>query len=90
MANCWEDKKCERQPGGSKVEEFGECPAATDTSADGLNNGKNGGRICWIIGGTLCGGEIQGSQAQKTENCTECDFYHKVKKEEGENFEPGI
>ena len=43
MKNCWEFKNCGRQPGGSNVNDLGLCPAATDTSSDGLNRGKNGG-----------------------------------------------
>ncbi|MGE5174112.1 MAG: two-CW domain-containing protein, partial [Betaproteobacteria bacterium] len=26
--NCWEHKKCGRQPGGHKVAELGVCPSA--------------------------------------------------------------
>ena len=48
---------CERQPDGSKVNEFGVYPAAQDTSSDGLNGGKNAGRICWAVAGTFCGGK---------------------------------
>lgn len=28
--NCWEYFKCGREPGGSKVDELGVCPAATE------------------------------------------------------------
>ncbi len=85
--NCWEVMKCGREPGGSKVHELGVCPAATDVSCDGLNGGKNGGRICWAITGTFCGGEVQGSFAQKRLSCMNCDFYKQVKAEEGlDNF----
>lgn len=34
--NCWEFKKCGREPGGAKASELGVCPAATDASSDGL------------------------------------------------------
>ena len=30
--NCWEVKKCERQPDGAKVEELGVCPSSTPAS----------------------------------------------------------
>jgi len=53
--NCWEYMKCERQPSGKKVEDFGVCPAAVDASFNGINNGKNAGRICWAVAGTCCG-----------------------------------
>ena len=84
--NCWEFKKCGRQPGGDKVTEFGICPAAAEIKTDKINDGKNGGRACWVIAGTLCKGEIQGSFALKIKNCMTCDFYRQVMKEEGNNF----
>ncbi|MGE5558099.1 MAG: two-CW domain-containing protein [Bacillota bacterium] len=81
--NCWEYKKCGRQPGGEKVKELGVCPAAADESCHDMNGGKNGGRICWAIAGTLCGGIIQGSMAEKEVTCLACEFFRKVKDEEG-------
>ncbi len=84
--NCWDYKKCGRQQGGAKVSDLGLCPASTDTHFSGANNGKNGGRACWVISGTLCGGKVQGTYAAKSKNCLECDFYATVRKEEGPNF----
>lgn len=84
--NCWEIKKCGREPGGAKVRELGVCPAAQDAKFNGLHEGQNGGRACWVIAGTLCGGQIQGSFAAKFKNCIECEFYNAVKREEGNNF----
>ncbi len=81
--NCWEFKKCGREPGGAKVEELGVCPATTDTSSDELNGGQNAGRICWAVVGTFCAGKVQGSFAEKETTCLSCDFYKKVKEEEG-------
>ena len=63
--NCWEMQKCEREKGGAKVPELGECIA----SKEGL------GHSCWNIAGTLCGGVVQGTVAQKEENCTACAIY---------------
>ncbi len=40
--NCWEVKKCGRQPGGEKVEELGVCPAAELSEYDGINQGTCG------------------------------------------------
>jgi hypothetical protein len=57
-------------------------PAATEKSVDGIHRGDNAGRACWIIAGTYCGGEIQGSYAAKTENCSKCDFFKLVMEEE--------
>ena len=79
--NCWDFKKCGRQPGGSKTAEFGVCPAAIDAASDGTNSGKNGGRYCWAITGTFCGGKVQGSFAQKQISCMTCDFFKLVRDE---------
>ena len=81
--NCWDFKKCGREPGGAKVAELGVCPAPTDTSSGGLNGGEKGGRICWAVAGTFCGGKVQGSFAQKRMSCLSCDFFKLVKEEEG-------
>ena len=89
-SNCWEFKKCGRQPGGTKASELGVCPAATETKVDGMNSGKNGGRSCWAIAGTLCGGKVQGSFVSKVTNCTQCDFYQTVSSEEGENYQKSL
>jgi len=83
--NCWQAKNCGRQPGGPKVRELGVCPAAA-TESSGINGGTNGGRICWAIAGTLCGGKVQGTFAQKAANCMECPFYAQVRHEEGASF----
>jgi len=80
--NCWDIEKCGREVGGPKVHEFGVCPAATDVTADGLNGGKNGGRICWAITGTFCGGEIQGIFAEKITSCMACTVLKRVMAEE--------
>jgi hypothetical protein len=80
--NCWEFKNCGRQPGGSKVAELGVCPATVYQDLNGAHGGKNAGRACWAIAGSLCGGKIQGTYAQKLNNCWRCEFMNKVKKEE--------
>lgn len=85
--NCWEFKKCGRQPGGTRTAELGVCPAATEIQANGLNAGRNGGRICWALTGTLCGGTVQGTFAQKLSNCMECDFYRHVQSEQGKDMQ---
>ncbi len=80
--DCWQFKKCGREPGGAKVADLGVCPATVDASANGLNGGHNGGRICWAITGTFCGEKVQGTFAQKQLSCVACDFFIKVKAEE--------
>jgi hypothetical protein len=84
--NCWEHKKCGREPGGAKTGELGECPAAKDMSSDGLNGGENGGRICWAVAGTFCGERVQGDFAKKQVSCMACDVFKMVKNEEGSDF----
>ena len=73
---------CGREPGGTSASEQGICPAATHSSYDGLNSGKNGGRICWAIAGTLCEGEVQGTFAAKFGDCVSCHFLTLVSREE--------
>ncbi len=84
--NCWEVKKCGRQPGGDKVDQLGQCPAATETSYDGTNGGKNGGRFCWKVAGTMCGSEVQGVYARKLVTCLECEFLQQVQVEQAGTF----
>ncbi len=81
--NCWDFKDCGREIGGSKVAEFGICPAAEAFEADGYCEGKNGGRGCAFIAGTFCGGAIQGTVSDKEKECFSCDFYQELKKEHG-------
>ncbi len=75
--NCWEYKKCGRGPGNEP-----KCPAATDVQADGINGGIRGGRVCWAIAGTMCGGRQQGTYAVNIETCLRCDFCQMVLREE--------
>jgi tRNA A-37 threonylcarbamoyl transferase component Bud32 len=81
--NCWEVMMCGRETGGQNTAEYGVCPAAADESYDGINSGKCGGRICWAVAGTFCGGCVQGSYADKRFSCLNCDFYQMVQEEEG-------
>ena len=62
--NCWEFKKCGREPGGAKSKELGPCSAY-----------PKDGNHCARLAGTLCGGVVQGSFASKLANCMNCDFY---------------
>ncbi|WPD22201.1 MAG: two-CW domain-containing protein [Candidatus Electrothrix aestuarii] len=79
--NCWEFKKCGREPNGQNSSLYGVCPVSTASNADGIHNGKNGGRCCWAIIttepsemeknlGFCCGGLSE---------CIQCDFYQHVK-----------
>ena len=80
--NCWEYKKCGRQPGGHKATDLGICPVTVHQDLHGAHDGTNAGRACWVVAGSLCGGKIQGTYAQKLTNCWRCDFMNTVKKEE--------
>ena len=71
--NCWEFTNCGRGPGAELV-----CPAAAEAGADGVN----GGRSCWTIAGTSCGGRLQGTFAAKIETCLKCEFCQQVLAEE--------
>jgi hypothetical protein len=84
--NCWEFMKCGREPGGENAEELGICPAAVYDKLDCIHGGKNAGRVCWIVAGTMCAGEVVGSFAKKYNDCRECKFYQMVKEEEDTNF----
>jgi two-component system NtrC family sensor kinase len=59
---CWEFMECERNT-GKEIK----CPAYPYF-----------GRVCWVVGGTFCEGKIQGTFAQKCEDCRKCEFYEKV------------
>jgi eukaryotic-like serine/threonine-protein kinase len=83
--NCWEFMECGREPGGQKAESLGVCPAASDETFNGINEGDCGGRFCWAVGGTFCNGRPQGTFAEKRASCLTCEFYNKVCEEEGES-----
>ena len=80
--NCWQVKACGREPGGRNERELGACPASTERRLDGVHGGTNGGRACWLIAGTLCKGEVQGTHAKKISTCKDCEFAKQVFKEE--------
>ena len=75
--NCWEFKCC----GNGE-----NCPAYTEKRLDGNNSGKNAGRACWVVAGTLCGGDVQGVFAVKMADCKKCEFYKLVINEEGGSY----
>lgn len=62
---CWEYKQCCRDKDATT-----KCPAYPSF-----------GRICWAVAGTFCEGKVQGTFAQKYEDCRKCDFYQMLKKE---------
>ena len=66
VKNCWEFKQCGREQGGANAEALGVCPAWPDHGED-----------CWFVAGTLCGGQVQGTYADKLGSCRKCEFYEK-------------
>ncbi len=56
---CWEYMNCSRDKDATI-----KCPAY-----------PNFGRICWAVAGTFCEGKVQGTFAQKYEDCRKCPFY---------------
>lgn len=85
--NCWEFKKCGREPGGDKVTELGICPATIEERTEGVHEGRYAGRSCWVVAGTFCEGKIQGTSASKIDTCMNCDFYKLILDEEKLNFQ---
>jgi len=73
IQNCWEFKKCGREPGGAMAERLGVCHTAIATFANGLNGGMNGGRICWAINGNFINEDV---------SCMHCDFFYLLEGEE--------
>ncbi len=65
LPNCWEIMKCGRATDEPKVAELGECIASKEEM----------GHSCWAIAGTLCGGVVQGTSAQKEGTCLRCQVY---------------
>ncbi len=80
--NCWEFKKCGREPGGNKADREGVCPAAMEKTFDSFNNGINAGRACWLVAGTFCDDQVSGTFAEKIDTCRNCNFYKKIQADE--------
>ena len=80
-ANCWEILGCGYGPGSRDP-----CPAATDTTSDGVNDGLNAGRICWTVPGTHCFARGQTFFADKLDACLVCPFLKQVRAEQAGDF----
>jgi hypothetical protein len=81
--NCWEVKACGRC---TTMQGDDACPVCREAKVNGIHGGKNGGRVCWTIAHTRCGGVTQGTFSDKFTSCKECDFYKMVKEEEKGSF----
>lgn len=82
--NCWEIKACGRC---SSAADDDVCPVCKEDKLHGIHGGVNGGRACWTIPHTICGGTRQGTFGSKFQNCVECIFYKMVKEEEQGAFQ---
>jgi len=82
--NCWDYTDCGRGPKPTSPD--GLCPAAVEVRLNGAHGGLNAGRSCWVVAGTMCGGERQGSFARKLDGCAECGFYQQVRSDEFPKF----
>jgi hypothetical protein len=83
--NCWEFKVCGQERTGRNNSHV-KCPVPEMTTSNGINGGKNAGRICWLVSHTMCKGETDTTFEEMIKICGECDFYKLVKEEEGEEL----
>lgn len=81
--NCWEFMRCGKGPSGIGNNKSNICPILAETSANTLNGGVNGDRICWVIAETCCNGEMKCADFQRKDSCFSCEFRYKVTIEEG-------
>ncbi|MCI5219061.1 MAG: hypothetical protein D3914_07680 [Candidatus Electrothrix sp. LOE2] len=80
--NCWEFKKCGREPGGRNIEKYGCCSVPVSIEYDGMNNGKNGGRSCWILRESACEKIMRACRVDEIKECRQCHFHTYVRKTE--------
>lgn len=80
--------QCGREPGGENAKELKICPATIELRFDGVHDGENGGRCCWMVAGSFCRQEQQGLFVKKINDCRSCEFFKKVQEEESEGFQP--
>ncbi|MBF0344827.1 MAG: HDOD domain-containing protein [Nitrospirae bacterium] len=73
--NCWEKRRC----GNCR-----ECPASKYEPATGFLGGQFAGRGCLFIKGTQCSENTMGNMRTKIKYCTGCDFFKRLRKENGE------
>lgn len=84
--NCWQFKGCRKEVRGESAEGWKPCPASTDCRLDGVHGGRNAGRCCWVVNGTMCDGTVQSFPAEKRACCGSCPFLELVRREQGTQF----
>ena len=80
----------EEKKAGKTLQHWVYARPSTDSRLHGVHDGKNGGRACWVIAGTLCGGTVQGTFGTKYKTCEQCDFYQNTRAEERSNFKLSV
>jgi hypothetical protein len=85
--NCWEMKRCGREPEGKNATSLGVCPAALPSKYDGINGGKYGGRLCWTVTGTF-NDRIQpkNDDAKHLEKCIVCYVLKQIVRDKKRDF----
>ncbi|MGW8272094.1 MAG: two-CW domain-containing protein [Thermodesulfovibrionales bacterium] len=86
--NCWEFWNCGLQKSRAGRPDRRKCPAAIEQRLNGVHGGKNAGRSCWEVSGTLCDGGMSGGYPEKRKICMSCDFYRSVRTSEEPFFIP--
>ncbi len=82
LFNCWEYLHCNFGPASKHP-----CPVAAHNTSNGVNRGINAGRICWTIPKTPCFIDPMNKYADKKDFCSTCDFFRRVREEEGSKFQ---
>lgn len=86
--NCWEFWEYDLRKSLTESPTCRKCPAVVDMRLDGVHGGRNAGRACWVVPGTLCGGELHGEYQEKKKTCMSCDFFRSVRSHEEPFFIP--
>jgi hypothetical protein len=81
--NCWEVMKCGKGPSEDGNGKSDICPIVFESSANNLNGGINGGRVCWVIAGEYYKDKVICSKFKRKDPCFACEFRYKVMAEEG-------
>jgi CheY-like chemotaxis protein len=85
--NCWEFHGCDVEPLSDYVIDYRVCAATWTEELHGVHGGKNAGRACWAVVGSMSCGDRENICLHAV-TCEECDFYKAVMEEEGDNFVP--
>lgn len=70
---------CQIRATGYLIHYPGVCHVSNKNKFCGTESGKNSGRYCWRVTGTLCSVKVQVTFAEKAKNCSKCEFYLNVK-----------